>query len=65
MRRDIRPEVFCAVAFHPARDADAREPLVKVDADIGVVFVVAQHNVVVRRIALDHVALENKRFQFG
>ena len=50
---------------HAPRDLKTRVVLREIDADVRILFVVAQENVVARTELLDKIAFQNQRFQLG
>ena len=64
-RAHVRAEVFRPILLHAAYQLHARIILPGIDAQIGVVLVVLEEDVVLRPVQLDEVALENQRLQIA
>ena len=61
----VWPEVARAVLLHAAHHLHAREVLGDIYAQVGVVLVVLEEDVVVGLVQLDEVALQDQRFEVG
>ena len=62
-RADVGPKVPRAVLLHPPRERQPREGLMQVHAQIGIVLVVLEEDVVIGPVLLDEVALQAQRLQ--
>ena len=60
---NIRPEIFRAVPDHVVHHLRARIRLPLVDADIGIMLIILEENVVIRLVELDKIAFEHQRFE--
>ena len=56
-RLQIRPEVFCAVPGDLAHDLNSGVVFFEVDADVWVVLIVPEQDIIVRLVFLDEVTL--------
>ena len=62
-RADVWAEVLRAVLLHPPGEGQARERLFQVDAQVRIMLIVLEKDVVVRFMQLDEVAFEAQRFE--
>ena len=61
----IGAEVFRAVLFLFARKLRTRKRIGQIDADIGIMLIILQKDVVMRAVALDQIAFQRECFQFA
>ena len=60
----IRAEQLRFGRARPAVESEPREPMLRVEPDVGIALVVAQHHVEAWPMLLDEVVLEHQRFDF-